>query len=121
MQVGQRTGEVLADDHRAGGTAGAPVQRQLWESLRDLTTGLLMHRKATMTPAVFDGATTHIAGSAVVHERIGDLRFHIEPEAFFQVNSAQTERLYGLVRAAARVRPDGVGPRPLQRRRRPSR
>ncbi len=107
VQVGQRTGEVLVTvivRHEMP----VPVQRQLWESLRDLATGLLTHRKATTTPAVFGGATTHIAGSAVIHERIGDLRFHVEPGAFFQVNSAQTEQLYGLVRAAARLRPDDV-------------
>ena len=107
VQVGQRTGETLVTvivRH----DIPARVQHQLWESLRDLATGLLMHRKATTTPAVFDGVTVHLAGSAVIHERIGDLQFEIEPEAFFQVNSAQTEQLYGLVRAAARLQPDDV-------------
>ncbi len=107
VQVGQRTGEALVTVI-VREELPAPVQRQLWESLRDLATGLLMHRKATTAPAVFDGITTHLAGSAVIHERIGDLRFHIEPEAFFQVNSAQAERLYGLVRTAARLQPDDV-------------
>ncbi len=107
VQVGQRTGEVLVTVI-VREELPAPVQHQLWESLRGLATGLLMHRKATTTPAVFDGITTHLAGSVVIHERIGDLRFHIEPEAFFQVNSAQTERLYELVRAAARLRPDDI-------------
>ena len=107
VQVGQRTGETLVTvivRH----DIPARVQHQLWESLRHLATGLLMHRKATTTPAVFDGATVHLAGSAVIHERIGDLQFEIEPEAFFQVNSAQTEQLYGLVHAAARLQPDDV-------------
>ena len=107
IQVGQRTGETLVTVI-VRNDMPAPVQQQLWESLHDLATGLLMHRKATATPAVFDGATVHLAGSAVIHERIGDLRLDIEPEAFFQVNSAQTERLYGLVRAAARLQPDDI-------------
>ena len=107
VQVGQRTDEILVTVI-VRQELPAPVQRKLWESLRDLATGLLMHRKATATPAVFDGTTTHLAGSAVIHERIGDLRFDIEPEAFFQVNSAQTEQLYGLIRSAARLRPDDV-------------
>ena len=107
VQVGQRTGEVLVTVI-VRGEMPVRVQNQLWESLRDLATGLLMHRKETTTPAVFDGATTHLAGSAVIHERIGGLRFQIEPQAFFQVNSAQTERLYGLVRDAARLQPDHV-------------
>ena len=107
VQVGQRTGETLVTVI-VRNDIPARVQHQLWESLRDLATGLLMHRKATTTPAVFDGATVHLAGSAVIHERIGNLQFEIEPEAFFQVNSAQTEQLYGLVRAAARLQPDDV-------------
>lgn len=107
VQVGQRTGEVLVTVI-VRGEVPERVQRQLWESLRDLATGLLMHRKTTTTPSVFHGVTSHLAGSAVIHERIGDLRFDIEPEAFFQVNSAQTERLYGLVRAAAQLQPDDV-------------
>ena len=107
VQVGQRTGETLVTVI-VRNDMPARVQHQLWESLCDLATGLLMHRKATTTPAVFDGTTTHLAGSAVIHERIGDLQFEIEPEAFFQVNSAQTEQLYGLVRAAARLQPDDV-------------
>lgn len=107
VQVGQRTGEILVTVI-VRGEVPERVQRLLWESLRDLATGLLMHCKATTTPAVFDGATTHLAGSAVIHERIGDLRFQIEPQAFFQVNSAQAEQLYGLVREAARLQPDDV-------------
>ena len=107
VQVGQRTGETLVTvivRH----DIPARVQRQLWESLRDLATGLLVHCKATTTPAVFDGVTIRLAGNAALHERIGDLRFEIEPGAFFQVNSAQTERLYGMVGAAARLQPDDV-------------
>ena len=107
VQVGQRTGEVLVTVI-VRGEVPERVQRQLCESLRDLATGLLMHRKTATTPAVFHGVTSHLAGSAVIHERIGDLQFDIEPEAFFQVNSAQTERLYGLVRAAAQLQPDDV-------------
>lgn len=107
VQVGQRTGEVLVTVI-VRDEVPVRVQQLLWEGLRDLATGLLMHRKATTTPAVFDGATTRLAGSAVIHERIGGLRFQIEPQAFFQVNSAQTERLYDLVRDAARLQPDDV-------------
>ena len=107
VQVGQRTGEVLVTMIVRGDLA-EPARRGLWESLRDVAAGLSMHRKTTVTPAVFDGVTTHVGGSAVIHERIGDLRFEIAPQAFFQVNSAQTEQLYGLVRAAAGLQPHHV-------------
>ena len=107
VQVGQRTGEALVTVI-VQGDVSEQAQHRLWESLRDLVSGLMMHRKTSDTPAVFDGVTTHLGGATVIHERIGDQRFEIVPEAFFQVNSGQTEQLYGLVRAAARLEPQDV-------------
>ena len=107
VQVGQRTGEALVTVI-VRGDVPEQTRHKLWESLKDLVSGLTMHRKASDTPAVFDGVTTHLGGNTVIHERIGDLRFEIVPEAFFQVNSGQTEQLYGLVRAAARLEPQDV-------------
>lgn len=40
----------------------------------------------------------HVAGSHVIHERCGHLRFAIHPKSFYQTNSRQAERLYGVVR-----------------------
>lgn len=107
VQVGQRTGEALVTVIVQGGVPES-AKHGLWESLRDAASGLLMHRKTSVTQAVFDGVTTHLGGSAVIHERICDLRFEIVPEAFFQVNSGQTEQLYGLVRDAAGLEPEDV-------------
>ena len=107
VQVGQRTAEALVTVI-VQGDVPEQAQHRLWESLRDVASGLWMHRKTSVTPAVFDGITTHLGGGTVIHERIGDLRFEIEPQAFFQVNSGQTEQLYGLVRAAARLEPQDV-------------
>jgi 23S rRNA (uracil1939-C5)-methyltransferase len=100
VQVGQRTGEVLVTVivHAA---LSAAVQQQLWDSLHDVATGLCCHVKAHQTPAVFDGTTTSIAGAQFIHERVGPWRFRIEPQAFFQVNTVQMERLYTLVQEAA--------------------
>ena len=107
VQVGQRTGEALVTVI-VQGDLPERARDGLRQSLRGAATGLSMHRKTSATPAVFDGVTTHLDGSAVIHERIGDLRFEIVPEAFFQVNSGQTEQLYGLVRAAAGLETDHV-------------
>lgn len=36
-----------------------------------------------------------ISGASVIEDTIGDIRFEIAPESFFQVNPVQTEKLYG--------------------------
>jgi 23S rRNA (uracil1939-C5)-methyltransferase len=40
----------------------------------------------------------HVAGTPVIHERCGHLRFAIHPKSFYQTNSRQAERLYAVVR-----------------------
>jgi len=40
----------------------------------------------------------HVLGEQVLVERCGHLRFAIHPKSFFQTNTRQAERLYGLVR-----------------------
>jgi 23S rRNA (uracil1939-C5)-methyltransferase len=40
----------------------------------------------------------HVAGTEVIHERCGQLRLAIHPKSFYQTNSRQAERLYGVVR-----------------------
>jgi 23S rRNA (uracil1939-C5)-methyltransferase len=103
VQVGQRTAEVLVTVivH-----APLPVSLQhlLWDTVRSQATGLWLHVKIQDTPAVFSGTMTAIAGAEVIHERVGTHWFRIEPQAFFQVNTVQMERLYGLVWEAAALR-----------------
>lgn len=103
VQVGQRTGEVLVTVFVRTALAAA-LQRQLWDSLHDLVTGLFLHVKTRETPELFDGTTSPIAGAQVIHERVGPWLFRIEPQAFFQVNTVQMERLYALVQDAAALR-----------------
>jgi 23S rRNA (uracil1939-C5)-methyltransferase len=100
VQVGQRTAEVLVTVIVRAGLAPR-LQQRLWENLAGLATGLWLHVKTQDTPAVFAGTTTCIAGNQVIYERVGSQRFRIEPQAFFQVNTVQMERLYGLIREAA--------------------
>lgn len=100
VQVGQRTGDVLVTVIVRDKLTAA-MQQRMWEALQDVATGLWLHVKTHDTPAVFSGTTTAIAGAEVMHERVGTHRFRIEPEAFFQVNTVQMERLYAAVRDAA--------------------
>jgi 23S rRNA (uracil1939-C5)-methyltransferase len=100
VQVGQRTAEALVTVIVRGDLA-IRIQQRLWERLQGLATGLWLHVKTRETAAVFAGTTTPIAGARVIHECVGTHRFRIEPQAFFQVNTVQMERLYGLVWEAA--------------------
>ncbi len=47
----------------------------------------------------------HVAGQRTITETINHIHYRISPQAFFQVNSRQTERLYQTVIEAAAVRP----------------
>ncbi|ETX04208.1 23S rRNA (uracil(1939)-C(5))-methyltransferase RlmD [Candidatus Entotheonella palauensis] len=102
VQVGQRTGEILVTVIVAAPLT-APIQRGLWNGMSDLATGLWMHVKTQDSPAVFNGPSTAIAGSTAIHERIGEHRFRVEPQAFMQVNSVQMERLYARTRERAQL------------------
>lgn len=107
VQVGQRTGEVLVTVIVRAPLTPA-VQQALWNRIRDLTTGLWMHVKTHDSPAVFNGPSTALAGAEAIHERIGEHRFRIEPQAFVQVNSVQMERLYALVHQRAQLQDSDV-------------
>ena len=50
---------------------------------------------------------TLYSGAEAVYERMEDLRFKIGPKSFYQTNSAQAYRLYGVVRDFVR---EGIGP-----------
>lgn len=107
VQVGQRTGEVLVTVIICGELASA-AQRLLWETLRDLVTGLWLHMKTEDTPAVFNGTTVAIGGAEIIHERVGPYLFDLEPQAFFQVNTGQMERLYTMLRDKAALQGNEV-------------
>ena len=50
---------------------------------------------------VFGERTEAVLGKAYVEERLGDIRYRISPDSFFQTNTAGAERLFGLVRELA--------------------
>ncbi|NNF59670.1 MAG: 23S rRNA (uracil(1939)-C(5))-methyltransferase RlmD [Rhodothermaceae bacterium] len=49
-----------------------------------------------------------VFGSGVVHDRMGDYTFEIAPNAFFQTNTKQAERLYDVVVEFADFKPDDL-------------
>ena len=48
----------------------------------------------------------HVSGSPVITEHCGSLRFAIHPKSFYQTNSAQADRLYGVVHQWADLKGD---------------
>lgn len=52
-------------------------------------------RKAGIAAGEFE---VHLAGDAVIRDRIGDFSFEISANSFFQTNTRGAERLYGVVR-----------------------
>lgn len=47
-------------------------------------------------------------GSNVIHEKLGDFRFEISANSFFQTNTKQAEALYAFVRSLIAAKPDHI-------------
>ena len=52
--------------------------------------------------------TLKMLGHATLRDRVGETRLAISPASFFQVNHAQAERIYALVREWAALTPQDV-------------
>ena len=50
------------------------------------------------------GVTERVKGAKKLEEELGDLRFRVSPEAFFQTNTEMAERLYGIAVEYAQLR-----------------
>jgi 23S rRNA (uracil1939-C5)-methyltransferase len=66
--------------------------------------GLFWTQTAGLGESTQGGETTLLQGSPQLHEQLGDLRFLISPEAFFQTNTEMAEVLYGRAAEAAGLR-----------------
>ncbi|MBN8589482.1 MAG: 23S rRNA (uracil(1939)-C(5))-methyltransferase RlmD [Rhodothermia bacterium] len=55
------------------------------------------------------GESTHVIyGPGKIYDKIGGLTFEIAPNAFFQTNTSQAEKLYEVTRNFAELRPDDL-------------
>jgi 23S rRNA (uracil1939-C5)-methyltransferase len=63
--------------------------------------GLFWTQTAGLGESTQGGETTLLQGSPQLHEQLGDLRFLISPDAFFQTNTEMAEVLYGHAAEAA--------------------
>jgi 23S rRNA (uracil1939-C5)-methyltransferase len=94
LRVGRRTGQVLLTlISRSVKLKGIHEQAQQWmERYPDLV-GVLVNLNWQRTNAIFGPETYRIAGRAYLEEEFAGLTFQIQPSTFFQVNTAQAERL----------------------------
>ena len=76
------------------------IARAIRERVPALTT-LITDVNARSTSAVLGGNFKTLYGPGYIRDRLCGLEFRISPGAFYQVNHAQTERLYALARDAA--------------------
>ncbi|MBA2504566.1 MAG: 23S rRNA (uracil(1939)-C(5))-methyltransferase RlmD [Thermoleophilaceae bacterium] len=96
VREGRRTGQIQARIVTSPGkfypedlAPELPVQGLLWtaaEGVAETTRG---------------GETKLVAGKEWIEERVGDLRFRISPEAFFQTNTEMAEQLYAIAAEGA--------------------
>ncbi|MEL7071025.1 MAG: 23S rRNA (uracil(1939)-C(5))-methyltransferase RlmD [Cyanobacteria bacterium J06581_3] len=94
LRVGRRTGEILLTlVSRSVKLKGIHEQAQQWMERYPNVVGVLINLNWKKTNAIFGPETFSIAGEAHLEESFAGLTFHIQPATFFQVNTAQAERL----------------------------
>lgn len=109
IRTGTRTGEAMVNlvtsryDEGRMAELGALLQQRFPE-----VTTLVNTINARAAQVSYGDATYTIFGPGVIHDCIGPFRFEIAPDAFFQTNTAQAERLYEVARALAALRPDDL-------------
>ena len=96
VREGRRTGQLQARLVTSSGkfrsshfAEAADVESVLWT------------RTSKLAEVTRDGETELLSGAEAIEERLGDLRFRITAEAFFQTNTEMAERLYGHAADAA--------------------
>ena len=97
VREGRRTGElqvrlVTSDDGELDLTGFAE---------RSTPTSVLWTRAAGVAETTVGGFTEILDGDGAIHEELGELRFRLSPDAFFQTNTEMAEVLYGIAVDAA--------------------
>ncbi|MEZ4702093.1 MAG: 23S rRNA (uracil(1939)-C(5))-methyltransferase RlmD [Rhodothermales bacterium] len=109
IRSGQRTGELMVNLYTNGYEPDRMelLQRHLKAHIPEVTT-LVNSIHTGPAQAALAEATHVMFGPGVIHDVIGGFRFEIAPNAFFQTNTPQAERLYEVARAFADLRPDDL-------------
>ncbi|MBM6972433.1 23S rRNA (uracil(1939)-C(5))-methyltransferase RlmD [Lactobacillus gallinarum] len=71
-------------------------------------TGLILNHNPKKTNVILGKKDYVVFGNDQITDKIGDLKFRISPQSFFQINSLQTPRLYDLAIKKADLKPSDV-------------
>ena len=107
IRTGTHTGEVMVNLVTNG--FSEPRMAAMAEYLRvhfPAVTTFVNTINTGPAQTAFGEAIHTLYGPGVIHDRIGPYTFEIAPNAFFQTNTRQAERLYDVARDFADLRPD---------------
>lgn len=76
--------------------------REIKSKLPQLTS-IMQNVNGEKTSIIFGKDTFHLSGEQVIQETLGELSFELSARAFFQLNPAQTVKLYNEVKKAAQL------------------
>ena len=107
IRQGTHTGETMVNLVTNGYDRGrmAELAILLRMEFPDITTFVNTVNTGVAQTAYGEAIHT-VFGPGVIHDKIGPYRFEIAPNAFFQTNTRQAERLYEIARDFAALRPD---------------
>jgi 23S rRNA (uracil1939-C5)-methyltransferase len=108
IRVGQGTGEVMVAlvTTRHDPACLRLVTEELLQSVPEVTTILNIVNSTRSPVASGDEGVVLGHGPGFIWEQLGHLRFRIAPGAFFQPNTKQAERLFGVIRELSDLEPD---------------
>ena len=99
IREGRRTGQLQVRLV----TSGGEIDTDSFAAAIDCD-GLFWTQIAQVGETTQGGVTERVKGVPKLEEELGDLRFRISPEAFFQTNTAMAEELYGVAVEYAQLR-----------------
>lgn len=97
LRVGQNTGQELLTLVTTGYLPDIQEQAEQWLSEHPNLVGVCLNINPERTNRVFGEETRCLAGQLYLEETFLDVRLRIQPNTFFQVNTAQAEGLMQVV------------------------
>jgi 23S rRNA (uracil1939-C5)-methyltransferase len=94
LRIGRRTGEMLLTlVVKDWDLPGIEAQAQEWLERYPNLVGVSLNHNPQRTNAIFGNETRCIAGKPDLEEEFANLKFHIRPDTFFQINTEVAQAL----------------------------